>query len=91
MKIRHIFRLIIIMILICSIFTPLKTPMVQADIVDAWWDVDWPYRVPVTVEGTGVASVNLDFTLLFDTLGLNDALLDLRSIRVVPYLDRDSW
>ena len=73
------------MFLICSIFTPLNTPIVQADSSDSWWNIDWPYRVPVTVEGPGVASVNLDFTQLFDDLGLNDALLDLRSVRVIPY------
>jgi len=54
--------------------------------MDTWWDADWPYRVPVTVDGDGNASVNLDFTQLFADLGLNDSLLDLRSIRVVPYL-----
>ncbi|MEA3327488.1 MAG: DUF4091 domain-containing protein [Chloroflexota bacterium] len=86
MKIQPIFRLSISMILLCSVFTPLKAPSVLADSTDAWWNTDWPYRVPVTVEGSRVNSVNLDFTQLFDNLGLQDALLDLRSIRVVPYL-----
>ena len=52
---------------------------------DAWWDEAWPYRVPVTVSGSGVVLAQIDFTATFSALGLNGALLDLRSIRVVPY------
>ncbi len=57
----------------------------QADAADAWWDDAWPYRIPVTVSGSGVAQVSIDFTAAFNTLGLNGALLDVRSLRVVPY------
>jgi hypothetical protein len=53
---------------------------------DEWWDEAWPYRVPVTVSGSGVAQVSIDFTAAFAALGLNGGLLDLRSIRVVPYV-----
>ncbi len=53
---------------------------------DAWWDPAWPYRVPVTVAGSGVAEVSIDFTAEFAALGSNGALLDVRSIRVVPYV-----
>ncbi len=57
----------------------------QAAPNDLWWDTAWPYRIPITVSGSGVAEVSLNFTTLFNTLGLNGGLLDLRSIRVVPY------
>jgi hypothetical protein len=54
---------------------------------DPWWDNDWPYRVPVVVNHKGPVAVNLNFSQLFNNLGLNQALLDLRSIRVIPYTD----
>jgi hypothetical protein len=57
----------------------------QAAAADLWWNDAWPYRLPVTVSGSGVAQVSIDFTASFTSLGLNNALLDLRSIRVVPY------
>ncbi len=57
----------------------------QAQTTDEWWDAGWPYRIPVTVSGSGVAQVSINFTQAFATLGLNGALLDLRSVRVVPY------
>jgi hypothetical protein len=41
----------------------------------------------VTVDDSGKASVNIDFSSAFTALGLADALLDVRSIRVVPYRD----
>jgi hypothetical protein len=50
-----------------------------------WWNDAWPYRVPVAAGGSGTVEVAIDFGALFDDLGLNDALLDLRSVRVVPY------
>lgn len=60
-------------------------PSLQADAADAWWDDAWPYRIPVAISGSGVVQVTVDFTAAFSTLGLNAALLDLRSLRVVPY------
>ncbi|MBN1609529.1 MAG: DUF4091 domain-containing protein [Polyangiaceae bacterium] len=50
-----------------------------------WWNPAWPYRVPVTADGSGTVEVAIDFGALLDSLGLNHALLDLRSVRVVPY------
>ncbi len=52
---------------------------------DAWWNADWPYRIPVTVSGDGIAEAAVDFTQAFSQLGVPGALLDVRSIRVVPY------
>lgn len=63
-------------------------PVVSADLTettDFWWDDDWPYRVQVITDGSGITSGNLNFTALFDELGLPQALLNLDSIRVIPY------
>jgi len=56
-----------------------------ADASDAWWDNGWPYRIRVDVSGSGVVSTTINFTTQLNELGLNHALLDLRSVRVVPY------
>ena len=56
-----------------------------ADPGDEWWDEAWPYRMEVTASGSGVVQATVDFSAAFTALGLNGALLDLRSIRVVPY------
>lgn len=56
-----------------------------ADASDAWWNEGWPYRIRVDVSGSGIASASLNFTTQLNALGLNHALLDLRSVRVVPY------
>ncbi len=52
---------------------------------DDWWDDGWPYRMPVAVGGQGIAETAIDFTAALNALGLNHALLDVRSLRVVPY------
>ncbi len=69
----------------CVLWVLVSVPA-AADPGDEWWDEAWPYRVPVTASGSGVAEVSIDFTAAFAALGLNGALLDLRSIRVVPYM-----
>lgn len=56
-----------------------------AGAADAWWDDGWPYRLRVEANGEGVAEAAIDFGTALDGLGLNHALLDLRSVRVVPY------
>ncbi len=61
--------------------------LAAADPGDAWWNDDWPYRIPISVTGTGIAEVAVDFSQAFAVLGLPGALLDVRSIRLVPYQD----
>ncbi|MBU1171201.1 MAG: DUF4091 domain-containing protein [Proteobacteria bacterium] len=73
--------LVVFVLFICPCFTT----STFADEDDQWWNGDWPYRVPVTVSGSGVGQVSIDFSDAFSQLGLNGALLDLRSIRVVSY------
>jgi hypothetical protein len=80
-------RLSLSVILALTLVGLRPAPMpVRADAADTWWDTGWPYRLRVDATGgTGVASVSLNFTTQFAALGLNHALLDLRSLRVVPY------
>lgn len=80
-------RLALLVVLLTLLVSGLRgaPPTTRAQTDDAWWDEAWPYRIPVTVSGSGVAQVSVDFTAAFNSLGLNGALLDLRSLRVVPY------
>jgi len=48
---------------------------------DLWWDEGWPYRVRLTVSGSGVVRAPIDFTAQFAALGVPGALLDVRSHR----------
>ena len=80
------FRVFILLAVLCSLISPYPSPApLHADAADVWWDVAWPYRIPVTVSGSGTAQVSINFTTTFDALGLNAALFDVRSLRVVPY------
>lgn len=54
---------------------------------DEWWDEGWPYRLRTEVAGQGIVQAQIDFGAALVGLGLNYPLLDLRSIRVVPYAD----
>ncbi len=58
-----------------------------ADVYDAWWDEAWPYRLRAEVSGEGIVEADVDFGAALGALGLNHALLDVRSLRVVPYSD----
>jgi len=60
-------------------------PDARADPADGWWDEGWPYRLPVSVTGSGVVEVSIDFTAVLEALGRPGGILDIRSIRVVPY------
>jgi hypothetical protein len=75
----------VLLALLMAAGLPLQPTPARADPADAWWDEAWPYRIPVTVSGGGVAQVSIDFSAAFSTLGLPGALLDVRSLRLVPY------
>ncbi len=72
-------------LILAGAFPPLPVSAAPSNPSDPWWDGGWPYRLRVDVSGSGVAQVAVDFTAVFQVLGLNQALLDLRSLRVVPY------
>lgn len=73
----HVFFLAVMAMLFC--------PHSLAAEEDTWWDEAWPFRVPVSATGAGVVQVSLDFESMFQQMGLPAALLDVRSLRVVPY------
>lgn len=52
---------------------------------DDWWDAGWPYRLRVDVGGAGIVEARIDFATELVRMGLKYPLLDLRSIRVIPY------
>lgn len=85
MKIRLAARLLIIAIIISLITSASGFFRVYAAPEDAWWDPAWPYRIPLTMSASGAVAVTPDFTALFAKLGLPGALLDLQSVRIVPY------
>lgn len=66
---------------------PLEGPTTDAAANDLWWHDDWPYRVKVNLTGSGTAKAQINFTQLFSQLGLNAAVLDPDSLRVVPYVN----
>ncbi|MBN1318312.1 MAG: hypothetical protein JXA42_22715, partial [Anaerolineales bacterium] len=78
-----------IVLVLCGVLTLLLYPPADgagaADVADSWWDDAWPYRIPVSASGDGVVEVSIDFSGALNALGLNGGLLDLRSVRVVPY------
>lgn len=86
-RIRFFATLFIMFNVIAFLFKTIDNVDVQAESSDAWWDESWPYRLSVTVDEEGVAAVNIDFSSVFAELGIEGALLDLRSIRVIPYQD----
>ena len=80
------FMCVTLLLTLLSLTVPISNPRpIQAEAADVWWDEAWPYRIPVTVGGAGVAEVNINFTEALNTLGLNHALLDVRAVRVVAY------
>ncbi|MFO7681329.1 MAG: DUF4091 domain-containing protein [Chloroflexota bacterium] len=84
--IRRTFSILVSFIFVLILLLSRSSQPAQANAPDAWWDEGWPYRIPVTVSGSGVAQANINFTTAFAYLGLNGALLDVRSLRVVPYV-----
>lgn len=88
----HTIRLVLSLILASLWVGVTPTPThIQANILrpldpaDAWWNAGWPYRIRVDASGSGVALASINFSAQLAALGLNHALLDLRSVRVVPY------
>lgn len=69
------------LILLMCLYTPSSSSHADTAV---WWDDAWPYRLPVTANGEGIAAASINFTAELNALGLNHALLDLRSIRVLP-------
>ncbi len=80
-------RLKIFLLLICLFCTLAGSQKTQATTGDEWWDSGWSYRIALQVSETGTVSITLNFSELFDQLGIADSLLDLRSLRVIPYID----
>jgi len=87
MTTRPSLRSTITLVLTLLFFITTGSQETHATTDDAWWDNDWPYRIPIEVNQDGPVAANLNFSQLFDNLGLNQALLDLRSLRVIPYKD----
>jgi hypothetical protein len=54
---------------------------------DVWWDHDWTYRIPLQISETGIVSITLNFSEILNDLGLEDGLVDLRSLQLIPYSD----
>lgn len=77
-------------IVLMTTFSSAKVPITQAQSQINWWNEAWPYRVAVQVSESGPAAAHLDFTQLFEDLGLVDAILDLSSVRVIPVISGES-
>jgi len=75
---------LIALIIFCTLFIPHPYNALASD-SDQWWNTDWPYRIPVNVNGIGVTEVTINFTETLDALGVDKGLIDIRSIRVIPY------
>ncbi|KUK46089.1 MAG: Uncharacterized protein XD73_1037 [Anaerolinea thermophila] len=87
MPTRSHLRSTITLLLTLLFFIATNSQETHATTDDAWWNNNWPYRISIEVSQDGPVAANLNFSELFDNLGLNQALLDLRSIRVIPYKD----
>ena len=82
---RRILNWLVLLSLAMGVFPARLARMAAAPAAETdWWDAAWPYRLRVEVSGSGVAQAQINFTNVFAALGLNHALLDLRSVRVLP-------
>jgi hypothetical protein len=59
----------------------------QANTKDEWWDHHWTYRIPLEITEIGPVSNTLNFSQILNDFGLLNAIIDLRSLQVVPYID----
>jgi len=85
MRIKAGILLSLIVIMLMIFFRSSEPIQVHAVTSDVWWDEAYPYRLPVKVDGSGIAAVSINFSDEFAALGREGTLLDVRSIRVVPY------
>lgn len=81
------FRSTISLLLTLLFFTINVSKETHATTRDPWWDNNWPYRIPLQITEFGTVSNTLNFSEILNDLGLKNALVDLRSLRVVPYVD----
>ena len=82
---RRLWGLFLVLALLASMLPCVPARAGPASPADGWWDEAWPYRLRVEVSGEGVAAATISFGATLAAVGLNHALLDLHSIRVVPY------
>ena len=54
---------------------------------DEWWDHHWSYRLPLEFSESGTVSNTLNFAQIINDRGLFNAIIDVRSLQVVPYID----
>jgi len=80
-----LFRLISFIVLFAIILPVWGIFPVKAQTADQWWNDHWPYRILVSVNTSGAVGVSLNFTDLFEELGVPGGLLDIRSLRVIAY------
>ncbi|MCK5685440.1 hypothetical protein KAJ27_15010, partial [bacterium] len=71
-------------------------PLIQPVINDSgqnWWEIDWKYRIHVTVSNQNnkltdfIVMKKFDFKTLLESVGETDVALDVNSFRVVPIDD----
>lgn len=77
---------ITLLIMLMSFIKP-EIQETQAAARSNWWDHHWTYRIPLQTTETGTTSNTLNFSKILNDLGLTNAIIDLRSLRVVPYIN----
>ncbi|HEY9122526.1 MAG TPA: hypothetical protein VIM80_05980, partial [Brevefilum sp.] len=72
----------LLLIVLLSTLSCLQETFARAE--DDWWDNQWPYRILLQVNEAGTVTNELNFSQEFEKLGISNALLDLRSLRLIP-------
>lgn len=72
----------LLLTLLLSTLTGLQETYARID--DDWWNHQWPYRILLQVNEAGTITNELNFSQEFAKLGISNALLDLRSLRLIP-------
>ena len=78
---------IISLLLTLLFFLAIGQGETHASNYDLWWDRNWRYRIPLQISEPGNVENTLNFSQILNDLGMEDALVDLRSLRVIPYID----